>query len=129
MDDIRVLADVQLLVDEFYGKVKEDEKLGPVFNQVIGDKWDQHLDKMYRFWQTILLSDGKTYFGKPFIKHAPLPISPAHFTRWLRLWEATLKKHFDGPVADEALWRAEKMGEVFQVKMFGRENTGRKPIF
>lgn len=129
MKDIVELEDVKLLVDEFYGRVRKDEKLGPVFDKVIGDNWDKHLDKMYRFWQTILLSDGKTYFGNPFMKHAPLPISPEHFSNWLALWEATIKQHFAGSKADEALLRAQKMGYVFQVKLFGVESAGRKPVF
>lgn len=129
MTDIRALDDVKLLVDEFYGRVRKDEVLGPVFDRVIGDNWDQHLDKMYRFWQTILLDEGKTYFGNPFMKHSPLPLTPEHFTRWLSLWKTTLATLFKGDVADEALWRAEKMGYIFQIKMFGPENAGRKPIF
>ena len=129
MEDIRALDDIKLLVDGFYGKVRADETLGPVFDQVIGDHWDTHLDKMYRFWQTILLEEGKTYFGNPFLKHAPLPIRPEHFSRWLTLWEETIRTRFAGPKADEAVWRAQKMGYVFQVKLFGAENAGRRPVF
>lgn len=129
MKDIETLADIQKLVNEFYGKVRQDALLGPVFEKKIGDNWDPHLDKMYRFWQTVLLKEGKTYFGNPFMKHAPLPIQPDYFEKWLQIWEKTLHELYEGPKAEEALLRAQKMGYVFQVKLFGTENAGKKPVF
>lgn len=129
MKDIEVLEDIKKVVDNFYGKVRRDELLGPVFKAKIGDNWDQHLDKMYRFWQTILLDEEKTYFGNPFMKHAKLPISPEHFDKWLQLWKETLQENYDGAKTEEALWRAQRMGYVFQVKLFGPENAGKRPIF
>lgn len=121
MRDIENLKDIQLLVDDFYGKIRKDSLLGPVFNSVISD-WDQHLNKMYRFWQTLLLNEGTTYFGNPFIKHQPLPISPDHFSQWLKLWEESIHMHFEGLIAEEAIFRAQKVAYVFQMRLFGREN-------
>src|SRR5690625_691562 len=123
MKDIGKFEDIQLLVDEFYGKIRADSLLGPVFNRAIDD-WEPHLNKMYRFWQTLLLEEGTTYFGNPFIKHQPLAISPDHFSQWLKLWEETITHHFEGRVAAEALFRAQKVAYVFQMRLFGRENIG-----
>jgi hemoglobin len=64
MNDILNLDDVKLVVDCFYGKVRQDEQLKDVFNNVIQDRWPAHLEKMYRFWQTVLL-DEHTYHGSP----------------------------------------------------------------
>lgn len=129
MKDIETFSDIRFLVDEFYGKVQKDELIGPIFDEKIGDHWDRHLDIMYRFWQTVLLEDGKTYFGNPFIKHASLPIFENHFQRWLRLWQETLQKNFYGPVADEAYDRADKMAYVFQVKLNAIREEGGKAVF
>lgn len=129
MRDIETIGDIRKVVDDFYGKVRKDEVLGPVFEKAIGDNWDHHLDKMYRFWQTVLLDEGKTYFGNPFMKHAPLPIYKNHFVRWLSLWKQTLEQHFKGDRADEALMRAEKMAYVFQVKLHAIRTEGGKPVF
>lgn len=129
MNDIASLDDIKKLVDEFYEKVRQDALIGPVFEKKIGDQWDRHLNIMYRFWQTILLEEGQTYFGNPFMKHAPLPIDKKHFERWLSLWKGTLYDHFEGPLTDEAMTRAEKMAYVFIVKLDAIRNEGGRPVF
>lgn len=114
--DILQLDDVKLLVDTFYGKVREDELIGPIFNERIQDRWPQHLAKMYTFWQTVLLGE-HTYYGSPFPPHAKLPVEKEHFERWLELFSQTLDELFTGEVANEAMWRANKMAEMFQYKI------------
>ena len=49
MKDILNLDDVKLVVDCFYDKVRNDKLLKDVFNNVIQDRWPEHLEKMYRF--------------------------------------------------------------------------------
>jgi hemoglobin len=114
--DILQLEDVKLLVDTFYGKVREDELIGPIFNDRIQDRWPEHLAKMYTFWQTVLLGE-HTYYGSPFPPHAKLPVEKEHFERWLELFSQTLNELFTGEVANEAMWRANKMAEMFQYKI------------
>lgn len=114
--DILSLEDVKLLVDTFYGKVREDELIGPIFDERIQDRWPEHLTKMYTFWQTILLGE-HTYYGSPFPPHAKLPVEKIHFERWLTLFSETLNELFTGEIAEEAMWRANKMAEMFQFKI------------
>lgn len=114
--DISTLEDVIWLVDTFYGKVREDDLLADIFNERIQDRWPQHLQKMYTFWQTLLLNE-HTYFGGPFPPHATLPVEKPHFDRWLKLFFETLEESFEGPVTEEARWRANRMAEMFQYKI------------
>ena len=114
--EILTLDDIKLLVDAFYHKVKEDELLGPIFNERIQDRWPIHLEKMYRFWQTVLLEE-YTYNGRPFPPHAQLPVGPEHFTRWLALFTQTVDELFSGEKAREAKWRADKMATIFMAKI------------
>mgnify|MGYP000014324520 CR=1 FL=1 len=114
--DIENLEDIQLMVDTFYGKVQEDELLQGIFNGIIRDKWEQHLEKMYRFWQTVLLKE-HSYYGAPFAPHATMPIDAKHFERWEQLFSETIDAHFEGEKADEAKWRAGKMAELFLSKI------------
>lgn len=121
--DIATIEDIQLLVNSFYGKIRVDELLGPIFNGVIKDRWPQHLQKMYRFWQTVLL-DEHTYNGRPFPPHAKLPVEKLHFETWLKLWHHTIEEHFEGALADEARWRGNKMATMFLSKIdYYRNNT------
>lgn len=125
--DIQSLDDIKLLVDTFYSKIREDDMLGIIFDQNIQDRWPEHLAKMYRFWQTILLEE-YTYDGRPFPPHAHLPISKIHFDQWLSLFEATVDDLFAGKKADEAKWRAQKMAVMFQSKLEYIQNNPDKPL-
>ncbi|WP_300486048.1 group III truncated hemoglobin [Flavobacterium sp.] len=116
MNDISTFEDVQALVDTFYGKVQQDDYIGPIFNSKIQDRWPEHLAKMYRFWESILL-DNHTYSGRPFPPHAFLPVDATHFNRWLTLFTATVDSLFVGPIAEEAKERAAKMAAMFHYKI------------
>ncbi|WP_018614502.1 group III truncated hemoglobin [Segetibacter koreensis] len=114
--DIEGMNDIKLLVDTFYDKVRSDSFLGPVFDARIQDRWPQHLEKMYTFWQTVLLEE-HTYFGAPFPPHANLPVDHQHFEQWLTLFTKTIDELFCGEKANEALWRANKMAQMFEMKI------------
>ena len=114
--DIENLDDIKELVNQFYTSVQKDNMIGPIFDEVIEGRWPEHLEKMYTFWETILL-DNHSYHGRPFPPHANLPIERNHFERWLELFKATLSRLFDGPKADEAFVRARNMAELFIIKL------------
>lgn len=119
---ISTLDDIKLLVDDFYGKVRKDELIGHIFDDVIRDNWPAHLEKMYSFWQTVLLQE-LTYKGAPFPKHMKLPVEQEHFDRWLKLFYETIDTYFEGEKADELKMRSRKMAEMFMMKInFYRQN-------
>ncbi len=120
--DILSIDDIKNLVDSFYGKVRKDELIGPIFDERIQDRWPTHLAKMYSFWQTVLLGE-HTYYGSPFPPHAQLPIDEVHFNKWLELFYETLDEHFTGKIAEEAKWRANKMAQMFQYKLQHYKNS------
>ncbi len=115
-NDISTPADVKLMVDTFYQKVQTDALLGPIFNKVAQVNWESHLPIMYTFWENLLLGTAR-YSGRPFPKHAPLPIDPTHFVRWVSLFEATVDELFAGEKAEEAKGRGRAIALVFMGKM------------
>lgn len=125
--EIIAMEDIRLLVDTFYDKVRDDEMLKDIFNSVIGDRWTEHLEKMYRFWQTVLLGD-HTYYGSPFAPHAKLPVDKTHFDRWMQLFTETVDQLFEGEKAQEAKWRAGKMAEMFLYKIQYYQNNPKQPL-
>ena len=126
--DIQTLDDIKLLVDEFYRIVRSDTTIGPIFQDRIQNNWAVHLEKMYTFWQTLLL-DQHSYFGSPFPPHINLPIEEKHFAQWLKLFEATVDDLFAGEKAQEAKWRAQKMAQMFQFKLdYLNANPNKKPL-
>lgn len=111
--DIQARADIVVLVDRFYEKVKNDRVLAPVFSHV---DWPHHLPVMYNFWSSMLLGE-QSYRGNPFQKHIGLPINETHFKFWLTLFHQTVDENFSGQVADEAKLRASAIAGVFQYKL------------
>ncbi len=117
MRDIETKEDIVLMVDTFYQKVQQDELIGPIFNSRIApEAWPAHLDRMYTFWTTILLNQ-PGYSGQPFEKHRDMPIDKVHFERWVNLFEALVDSLFEGPIANDAKYRAELMGHLFLAKL------------
>ncbi len=128
MKDITTIDDIILLVDTFYNRIQQDDILGIIFKQNIQDRWPEHLNKMYRFWQTILLEE-YTYDGRPFPPHAHLPIQQIHFDHWLQLFTETIDSLFEGAKVEEAKWRAQKMSIMFLSKIdYIRNNPDKPPL-
>lgn len=120
--EILTLNDIKLLVDTFYERVRENALLAPIFEERIQDNWQHHLEKMYRFWQTVLLEE-HTYLGSPFPPHAKLPVEHEHFETWLNLFNQTVDELFTGLKAEEAKWRAAKMAQMFEAKIYHVRNN------
>jgi hemoglobin len=111
-------AIIRSLVHGFYAKVREDPKIGPIFNRVIGGDWDQHLAKMCDFWSSVMLLTG-TYKGNPMVAHMRLKmVRPEHFERWLALFRETATELCDPEVAALFVGKAENIARSLQLGMF-----------
>jgi len=106
------------LVRSFYGKVREDEVLGPVFDRAISD-WPHHLGKMVDFWSSVMLTTGR-YKGNPMMMHLKhiARIRPEMFDRWLELWRETARELLDQAGAEAVIGKAERIAESLQLGMF-----------
>lgn len=124
---IQTIEDIRQMVDTFYAEMRGDALLGPIFEGVIQGRWPAHLDKMYRFWQTVLLTE-HTYTGSPFAPHAFMPIDREHFERWVGIFNRNIDEQFAGEKAEEAKWRATKMAEIFESKIAHYRQSGTRPI-
>jgi len=49
---------IRQLVDTFYGKIRTDADLGPIFERVLRDDCETRLAKMYDFWSSVMLTTG-----------------------------------------------------------------------
>ncbi len=118
--DILGRDEIVRLVDTFYGKVRSDETLGFIFDEVAAIDWDAHLPKMYAFWRTVLFRDGG-FRGDPIGKHARLvPLTTMgreQFDRWLELFRETVDELFSGENAGHIKRCAEDMANVIHSKI------------
>ena len=127
MKDIQQIEDIHLLVDTFYGKIRSDDLLAEIFEEVVQNNWTPHLEKMYGFWQTVLLGE-LAYRGSPFLPHMNLPVEKQHFDRWLSLFFETVDSLFTGEKAEEAKWRANRMADMFYSKIRYYRNQSATPL-
>ena len=89
--ELCTLEEIVTLVHGFYGRVRDDSLLGPIFDRHVED-WDTHLNKMVEFWSSLLIGAG-TYRGSPMPVHAALPDIHSHmFEQWLALFHATTQE-------------------------------------
>ena len=117
--DIKNRKDIERLVNDFYSKVKEDNVIGYLFNDVAKVNWDEHLPKMYNFWENILFYTGN-YSGSPMIVHRELhrksTMNEGHFKHWNYLFNETVDSLFAGEKAEEIKSRATNIATVMMYK-------------
>lgn len=108
------------LVHAFYARVREDDLIGPLFNAAVDD-WDEHLDRLSRFWSSVMLTSGR-YKGNPMAahrKHAGA-IAPAMFDRWLALWAEVTSERLPAPAATALQAKAAHIAESLKLGLFFR---------
>jgi len=105
---------VERLVHTFYGRIREDVVLGPIFEARLADRWDAHLGKMIDFWSSVALKSGR-YGGRPHLAHQGLGLEPADFQRWLSLFEKAVHDVCDGAAAALFIDRAHRIADSLQM--------------
>lgn len=123
--DIETKEDIKRLIDLFYDKVKADDKIGFIFNDVVKTNWKKHLPVMYSFWENVLFYTG-SYTGQPLNLHKNLhsitPLTLAHFERWNTLFDASVDELYQGKNAQSAKERAHSISTVMQIKILNTHN-------
>lgn len=118
--DLKGRPEIEQLVNRFYQRVRGDEVLGFIFQDVAGTNWTTHLPKMYAFWETVMFRRGG-YTGNPLDAHARLvPLTTmgrAQFDRWLELFRSTVDDLFEGPNAEHIKNCAADMANVIHGKI------------
>lgn len=119
--DIESRADIELLVNAFYSKVKTDEVIGFIFNDLVKVNWEKHLPVMVNFWDNALFYSG-SYSGNPMNFHqnihkSVIPLTVAHFEQWINLFLSTVDELFEGEKATLIKQRAVSISTIMQIKI------------
>lgn len=127
--DITSRKDIELLVNEFYKKVKEDELIGFIFTDVAKVNWEKHLAVMYDFFENMLFYTGP-YTGNPMELHKHVnklyPLTEVHFKRWNQLFSKTVDELFKGETANLVKTRALSISAVMQMKIADESSSSDK---
>ena len=117
--DIRNKKDIEKLVNAFYNNIKTDAVISYYFTDVAQVNWEEHLPKMYDFWENILFCTGN-YNGNPMMRHKELheksPMTKEQFKYWTTLFTSTVDKLFEGSKAEEIKSRAINISFVMMHK-------------
>lgn len=120
MEDIKNRADIERLVNRFYDKIGQDATIGFFFTDIAKVDWNEHLPKMYNFWQTLLFGE-VAYKGNPMGAHFPLnevtAMEKHHFEHWLKLWSETIEELYSGSMAETAKYKASNIANLMSYKM------------
>ena len=118
--DISKRSDIELLINSFYEKVKKDEIIGVIFNEVVHMDWGHHIPIIVDFWDSMLLNADlyhKNAMEPHFAINKIFPLRQQHFDRWLKLFNETTDEHFEGSIAALAKTRARGVAGIMQIKM------------
>jgi hemoglobin len=118
-------AEILAFVRAFYGRAREDDLIGPIFNANVGD-WDAHIANIGDFWSSLMLRTGR-YGGQPLRAHLPLPLEGGHFDRWLALFETTAQAHFAPDVAEAFIAKARRIADSFEMAKGTQKGEIRAP--
>lgn len=116
MSDIQSRKDIILLVDTFYKNLQENQRLNGLFDEFMTHTWQVHHEKLYDFWQTVILKE-MSYYGKPVSLHTKMNLTSEDFELWLTLWRSTVDSLFEGKNAERAKLRGKTMSEAFYKKL------------
>ncbi|MDF1823199.1 MAG: group III truncated hemoglobin [Verrucomicrobiales bacterium] len=125
--DIEGRADLEVIVIYFYSQVREDELLGPVFDEIAKVDWGTHIPKIVDFWERAMFRGGN-YRGNPLKPHLQLSLktemSSERFQRCLKLFAQSVDLHFTGENAEHLKRIAEDIAAVMlsRVKDFAETN-------
>ncbi len=110
---------ISALVDNFYEAVRQQERLGPLFDEKAAGDWEPHLARMKSFWRSVLLKAGE-YHGQPVPKHMViLRLGSDDFQIWLDLFREHVHAAFEDDAAALVIQAAERIAQSLWLAKFG----------
>ena len=123
---------IKRLVDAFYARVRRDPALSPVFAAAIGeseDQWGPHLEKMYAFWSSVMLTSGR-YHGNPFKAHKDLPaFDEKLFDRWLELFAQTARELHTPDMAARFIEKSTMIAQSLKYGLYAMSASRPRPTY
>lgn len=126
IEDIENREHVEIIVDNFYLKVRNDSLLAPIFDNA-DVNWATHLKTLYDFWESMLFYSGN-YSGNPLQVHMDLnkeqPLSKKHFERWIEIFIENVDELYQGRTSETLKNKAKLISEMMlhKIENYNKEN-------
>lgn len=109
---------VDQLVETFYSRIREDERLAMLFAGGMSKDWPEHLEQMKAFWRSLTMQTSE-YGGRPVPAHMRMQdLQPEDFANWLTLFRQTAREICTKDAADLFINRAETIARSLQMAVF-----------
>jgi hemoglobin len=122
--DIRDRKDLEILMQQFYGKLLADTSISYVFTDVAKIDLSSHLPVLVDFWESILFQ-ADTYHKNAMKVHIDLhkrsSLQAQHFKTWLGYFHENVDELFEGEKAELAKQRATSIATVMQIKLIEQD--------
>lgn len=121
-------ANIRRLIPAFYVKVRRDPVLGPVFDDVIGDDWEVHVERVCSFWLYVTRLD-RRYNSRNFmpahIRHAT--IRADLIPRWLAIFRETAQELCPAARSEVLIDIAHRMTTSLEISLNRRDGEAENP--
>ena len=134
MTDIETRGDIDRLMHVFYERVLVDDVIGFIFTDIAKLDLEHHLLIIGDFWESLLFNTAaySKHGRNPLVVHKELheklPLTSAHFERWLEIFTATIDKMFAGERADFLKTRAVSIAGRMQAFLTGDDRPEVSPV-
>ena len=120
MKEIQKQQDLYFLVDEFYKKLLDDNRINYIFTDVVKIKIEEHLPILVIFWSQMILETGG-YTNNLTDIHLKVDklehLTPELFDIWISHFNQTVDEHFIGKNATEIKLQAKNLSIILQIKI------------
>ncbi|UTW58652.1 group III truncated hemoglobin [Kordiimonas sp. SCSIO 12603] len=107
-------------VRAFYSEIRKHSVLGPIFEEKVGDHWEEHFETLTDFWMNVLLG-ARTFKGNPFGVHRQVTaLKEEHFAMWLGIFHPVAKRMLEPDMAVAASEKAERIASSLKNGLFFR---------
>ncbi len=118
--DIQNAEDLYTIVSSFYEKLLADERINPLFDEVVEHGLEEHLQQLVAFWDQMLFGNfgyEKNVMQVHQEKHRKMPFSEEHFTTWLQHFNDSIEELYEGEVAQNMKDRAYSIAYLMRTKI------------
>ncbi|QPC95627.1 preprotein translocase subunit TatC (plasmid) [Mesorhizobium sp. INR15] len=111
---------IRLLVDSFYGKIRADADLGPIFERVVVGDQETHLAKMCDFCSSVMLTTGYYKGGLVAVRKHMGGLEIGLFDRCLALFGDSCDELLDSETAGLCWLKAAHIAESSKLLLLCR---------
>lgn len=120
MKDIENKHNLEFLVDKFYKKLLDDNRINYIFTDIVKIKLQEHLPILVTFWSQMILGTGGYTNNLTYI-HLKVDklehLTPELFDIWISHFNTTVDESFIGTNATEIKLQAKNLSIILQIKI------------